>query len=254
METLRRRDVTGTIQSLRIPDPLSELKPGLKWGRNDVLFTPSFWKTQCWLEGSQQSQLPQTLGDTLEEEVVACILGGHGMPAELGIAAFQRLKQFGLFEKDATIEESIICKLLCEPLTVNGKKRKYRFAPTKARYVHAGLSILRHPKSRVPSDYRTLRTWLLQIPGVGPKTASWIVRNRIPGARVAIIDVHILHAGWITGFFPKSWMPQKHYDRLEERFLAFADALDVSPGVLDAVIWDRLRQSLVHKKRLLPRG
>ena len=44
-----------------------------------------------------------------------------------------------------------------------------------------------------------LRDWLLAIPGIGPKTASWIVRNRTGSSAVAIIDVHILRAGTSAG-------------------------------------------------------
>ena len=36
------------------------------------------------------------LGRTLAEEFAACLLGGHGIPAPVGIAAYERLRERGI--------------------------------------------------------------------------------------------------------------------------------------------------------------
>jgi thermostable 8-oxoguanine DNA glycosylase len=82
-----------------------------------------------------------------------------------------------------------------------------------------------------------LRNWLLRLPGVGPKTASWVVRNHLGSDRVAIIDVHLLRAGVIAGVYDPAWTPAKHYDLLEDFFLAWADHGRVSAAALDSIIW-----------------
>ena len=80
------------------------------------------------------------------------------------------------------------------------------------------------------------------LPGIGAKTASWIVRNHRGSDAVAIIDIHILRAGRHIGVFPVSWQPQRHYTQLECAFLKFAEALGVRASLLDALIWDYMRR------------
>src|SRR5260370_26788798 len=80
-----------------IASSTQEIMPGVLWGSRDVLFTPAFWLGQYWMrEDSSLQSRPHSLGQTLEEEVVACLLGGYGIPAEVGLAAFERLKSRGL--------------------------------------------------------------------------------------------------------------------------------------------------------------
>ncbi|WP_198137890.1 hypothetical protein [Verminephrobacter eiseniae] len=49
------------------------------------------------------------LGRTLAQEVAACLLGGHGIPAPVGLAAYKRLHERGAFgpplPSQAMIEE-----------------------------------------------------------------------------------------------------------------------------------------------------
>src|ERR1700759_5276458 len=80
-----------------IPDAAETVLPGVLWGRPDILFTPAYWLTQYWMHFDGIPEPRHRLGESLEEEIVACLLGGHGIPAEMGIAAFQHLKEAGLF-------------------------------------------------------------------------------------------------------------------------------------------------------------
>ena len=61
--------------------------PGVPWGRPDVLFTAAYWLTQYWMREDDFPNRCHRLGQTFQEEVVACLLGGHGIPAEVGLAA-----------------------------------------------------------------------------------------------------------------------------------------------------------------------
>src|SRR5207244_4134576 len=132
---------------------------------------------------------PYRFGRTLREEVAACLLGGHGIPAEVGVAAFYHLRDCGLLDEPIPTAP-YISRVLRRPLIVNGRSVQYRFSDQKADYLHDALSLMEH--ERAPTSSPTeLRAFLMRIRGVGPKTASWITRNWLTSDDVAIIDVHI---------------------------------------------------------------
>ncbi len=228
----------GTVRELEIPTPETQLLNGVRWGSFDALLTPAYWKGQAWQHEQLGTYDNPRLGSSLSEELAACLLGGYGMPAELGLAAYRRLLDRGLLSRLPTVAD--IEDALSEPfVTQQGVPRHYRFRRQKARYLVASLRALRYidpPRSDV-----ALRDQLLKLPGVGLKTASWIVRNHRGSDAVAIIDVHILNAGRHMRLFPMSWQPQNHYIQLESAFIGFATALDVRTSILDALIWDYMR-------------
>ena len=228
----------GTLHELQLPSPDSRLLPGIQWGSFDELMTPAYWKGQAWQHERLGSYDELRLGRSLTEELAACLLGGYGMPAELGLAAYRRLRDRGLLGTVPTV--GALESALSEPFVVGrGVTRRYRFPRQKARYLAGCLQAIQDID--LPTSDRTLRDLLLQLPGIGPKTASWIVRNHRGSDAVAIIDVHILRAGRHVGLFPVSWQPQQHYVALESAFLEFASALDVRVSLLDALIWDYMR-------------
>jgi len=181
------------------------------------------------------------LGDTLAEEIAACVLGGYGIPSEVGMAAFRTVRDHGMLDTRRVargITGAELEKLLLEPLDVNGRAVRYRFALQRSHRLADALAGLRQPGR--PTTPRELRAWLLDLPGIGPKTASWIVRNHLGSDEVAIIDVHLLRAGVIAGIFDPAWTPTRHYIQLEEMFLAWARHGGVSAANLDAVIWSEM--------------
>lgn len=89
---------------------------------------------------------------------------------------------------------------------------------------------------------RQFRDDLMEIPGIGPKTASWIARNWLGSDEVAILDIHIIRAGVLIGLFDSRQSVPRDYKAMEERFLTFARALDVRPSLLDAVMWREMRK------------
>ena len=227
------------VDRLTLPEPEALLMPRIRWGSFDELLTPAYWKGQAWQHQLLGTYDCHRLGGSLVEELAACLLGGYGMPAELGLAAYRRVRDIGLLVRSPTAAELEVA--LSRPFVLpGGNVRHYRFPRQKSRYLATSLQIVQ--SLEVPECDVELREALVRLPGVGRKTASWIVRNHRGSNAVAIIDVHILRAARHIGLFPPSWSPQKHYTQLESAFVDFANALDVPTSVLDALIWDYMRR------------
>ena len=211
---------------------------GVRWGSADEFGTPAFWKLQTTLKREAGELTRHCFGDSLLEEVAACLLGGHGIPAEIGVAAFHRLKGAGLIDGLADQEE--IAQALSVPFVIGGFARCYRFARQKSRYLAKTLSTVRTLTDQ-HSDL-DLRAALLELPGVGPKTASWIVRNHRNSNRVAILDVHVVRACTSMGLFPGQIELTRSYFRLEKMFLEFCLKIDEPAAAVDALMWDAMRR------------
>lgn len=231
-------NIDGRLQELSVPAELDEVMPGVNWGRPDELFTPSFWKYQAEAQMRRRRYRQHRLGSGLLEEIAVCLLGGYGIPAELGMAAFDRLKRQGLLSGEA--DQASILEILMQPLDIGGRSRRYRFASQKSSYIARSLQLaLEIPDNEPP---RALRDRLVELPGIGAKTASWIVRNHLDSDDVAIIDVHLHRACVMMNVFEANSDPSKHYLSLEALFLIFAEAIKVRASVLDAIIWDFMRR------------
>lgn len=229
----------GEIEELILPCCEEEVSPGIKWGSFDSLFTPAFWVSQVWQTEENETQERFRLGNCLKEEVAACLLGGHGIPSEVGNAAFSYLKSEGCFEINGVSRDWLYTTLKM-PFKVGRKTVHYRFPKQKADYLHAAFSLFE--SELVPEENALdLRKWLLKIKGIGPKTASWIVRNWLASDEVAILDIHIYRAGLIAGFFNNEHDVNKNYNEMEEIYLAFAKSIGVRASVLDAVIWKNMK-------------
>ena len=229
--------VGGSVRQLTLPAPGEFVVPGVRWGFFDELLTAAYWYGQASQHKELGTYSDLRLGETLAEEVAACLLGGYGMPAELALAAYGRLRKSGML--DGTPDAAEIESALSQPFQLHGFSRKYRFPRQKALYLSACLKRLK--SFLEPEDDLRFRDDLSELPGIGLKTASWIVRNLRPLGRVAVIDIHILRAGRCIGLFPDAWEPQNKYRDLESRFVEFADALDVAPATLDGMMWDYMR-------------
>jgi N-glycosylase/DNA lyase len=229
------------IQQREVPSPEASVLPNIPWGRPDALFTPAYWMTQYWMREGDLPQRSHAIGQTLEEEVVACLLGGHGIPAEVGIAAFERLRSRGLISTP-NLNADTLSTNLREPLTVAGRQVIYRFWAQKARYLAAALRTL-NAESVPRESPRELRLYLMRLPGVGPKTASWIVRNWLNSNEVAILDIHIVRAGQLMNLYSLTERVDTHYFAMEQRFLDLASAIGIPASDLDALIWSEMRRT-----------
>lgn len=238
---------TGSIQ-VELPGADVELVDGVRWGSVDAFPTPAYWAYQVVAHRLVGKPRGYRLGRTLPEEVAACLLGGHGIPATVGLAAYDRMRERGALSGTA-VSEAELEALLKEPLEVGGRAIRYRFAAQKARYLAAALPIA-HAAPKFEAG-KQLRDWLLAVPGIGHKTASWIARNWLDADDVAILDIHIMRVGQIIGLFPKNLTVERHYAELEERFLRLSASLDVRAAELDAVIWWEMASSPLTVRHLI---
>lgn len=239
MQTVAILTRTGTIQ-LELPSPQTFLLDGVRWGAVDAFPTPAYWQFQVIARRLAGCPSRYKLGRTLTEEVGACLLGGHGIPAAVGIAAYKRLRSLGVFS-DSTPSEEQIMAWLREPLQIGQRQVRYRFAAQKARYLATALPIVQSAPAF--QSGKCLRDWLMELPGIGPKTASWIARNWMDADDVAILDIHIMRVGQMIGLFPPEFTVERHYFDLEALFLEFSRALDVRASELDAVVWHEMASS-----------
>lgn len=226
----------------------SSLAAGFEWGEPYDIGTAAFWVAQC----PPTSIVALDLGRDLREEVAACILGGYGVPGHVGVAAFEHLRNGGLLEFGTS--EQAIREALSEPLRVaeRGCPMRYRFANQRARRIADALTVLAIDSP--PDEPVALRDWLVdRIAGVGPKTASWIVRNRYDDAPVAVVDIHIHRVGIGAGFFDSEWQLPRDYHRFETAFLEVADIGGVSPGLLDHTIWSTMASVSLPTRAMLCR-
>lgn len=229
-----------TVDELRIPSAHESVLPGVSWGDHTALFTPAYWRVLAWLLDEPFDATAHRLGSNLHEEVVACLLGGYGIPAEIGLASYQNLKsQIDLLERASEAE---VYAVLSAPMELKGRAVRYRFARTKSRYVSNALTRLA-TREYEDCDPIELRSWLMSIDGIGYKTASWITRNWTHSDDVAIIDIHIHRAGILMHLFEPTLTPARDYLEMEQRFLDLANGIGVRPSELDALIWQEMRSA-----------
>lgn len=240
MTQLLRTFVAGKRVYLDFPDAREEILPGVRWGQLDHLFTPAFWATQAVFFNAPETISGFQLGNSLAEEVTACILGGYGIPAEIGLAAYRRLRDEGLIHP--TVSEDTLLSALSRPLEIGERRAYYRFARQKSHYIAEALRELDSAKGLSSLSDQAFRTWLTKLPGVGLKTASWITRNVRGSSNVAIIDIHIYRAGCIGGWISSKNHIARDYFEIEKQFLVFSRALAIKPTILDCVIWDFMRR------------
>lgn len=231
------------------PDPDTEFYNGVNWGSYKNIFTPAYWKTQYLMHNENKNKIDNRLGSNLLEEISACMLGGFGIPSNVGLAAFHRLKQNNLLKPGTS--KTIIKEVLSEPIkTSSGNTVHYRFVNQKSEYL--ALFLNRDDIYDIQTeDAFELRKWLLQIKGIGLKTASWITRNWLESDRVAIIDIHLLRAGRLTGIFPEVNDINSHYLFLESQFVEFCEKLNVKASIMDAIMWHQMRRSNIFVIKML---
>jgi thermostable 8-oxoguanine DNA glycosylase len=227
----------ANVRNFRAND---EVVPGVLFGSPEWVPTPAFWAALADQCGEEADDYVSPAGTPLAEDVAFCLLGGYGIKMELNRAAWERLSSAGVFQANPIPSRHELERLLSEPLNVNGRLQRYRFPRQRADRLFVALtSINEFPP---PTDDSTrFRDSLMKLPGIGPKTASWIVRNWSGSDDVAILDVHVLRAGAMIGLFPENYRLPKDYLTLERRFLDFAKALQVRASLLDALIWREMR-------------
>jgi N-glycosylase/DNA lyase len=227
-------------------------------GRWDTPGVRAGWE-RMWpaFEQAYNELIPATppAGETeLRQELLFCLLGGHGITYELGSSALLAVAGLDVFcpEHEPDILSKELLALLQErrygPPRMDGSPRRYRFPARKSTLIMAARdwvlsagSLVEHLSSRGEQERRE---WLLGCPGVGPKTASWILRNTGWARELAILDVHVLRAMSDHGIIPPPLRTGRDYEQLERRFLAWCERLEVAPGVFDLFLWEWQRGTL----------
>ena len=235
----------GKLREQSLPPECNNVVYGIQWGSFDRTFTPAYWKMQV-IMASDDYQVRQILrgSGSLSDEICSCLLGGYGISAEMGYAAYAKLRCKGLTRPRTELNlkemfEDIYCILISD-LNVAGHCTHYRFPRQKAlRIVYA---LIKLSTEEPPKDELLFRRWLLTFNGIGPKTASWITRNWLGSNKVAIIDIHIFRACTLMSLFRGNENVEREYFALEERFLKLAQAMNVSPAEMDLIMWMRMRE------------
>lgn len=213
------------------PAPDTEVVPGVKWGRPEWVPSPAYWLTMTTLADPDDDYVCPEM--SLREQVGFCLLGGFGITAEVNQAAYDRLADQRVFSSGRTSTAAEIEQMLREPLKVGQRTPRYRFPRQRAVRIAQAMELLA-PTTAIPDDPLKFRDELTTIPGIGPKTASWIVRNWLGSDEVAILDIHIIRAGLIMGLFdPRQTVP-KDYAVMERRFMNEDEAGASMDGAVDA--------------------
>ena len=224
-------------------DPDAMVIPGVVWGRPEWVPSAAFWADMVALadertEGFIDRDAP------LAEAVGFCLLGGYGITAEVNHAVHDHLVQHRAYERAAEgpleVAATWLEALLREPVEVQCRRIRYRFPRQRARRLAAALQDLR-ANPPPTDDVELFRSHLMRLDGIGPKTASWIARNWLGAASVAILDIHVIRAGQLIGLFEREVRLPRDYFGMERRFLDFAEAIGACPALLDAVMWRTMR-------------
>lgn len=240
MNTQRIYKLSGRkLVTLELPSARDYVVSGVQWGAFTTPLTPAYWKALAWLsESATHISRPAYSRSGILEETIFCLLGGYGIKAEVAHAYFEEIVHAGVL-RESTVRKDTITNILAKPTVHNGKAYRYRFPNQKGGYISRTINVLRD--SEPPKDDVKLRDWLLNLPGIGLKTAGWIVRNCLNSNDVAIIDVHLRRAGQIMRLFDSRPLASSSYSYFENRFLSFAKAIEVKASSLDMLIWENIR-------------
>ena len=191
----------------------------------------------------------------LEEELLFCLLGGFGVTYEHGRSATDIISSLDPFSdgwRDDELFDALALTLMqpqFEPRRQDGSLRRYRFPRHKASMIVNARRWLREnatlsERLHTMDSCRERRDLLSDCPGVGLKTASWVLRNLGLGAELAIIDTHVLRALSDSGRVPETVRLPRDYEVAEKAFLKWCDELDAPPAAFDLFVWDWQRGRL----------
>jgi N-glycosylase/DNA lyase len=184
----------------------------------------------------------------LETELLFCLLGGHGVPYELAQSALSVLSPLRVFSPEWTedaLEATVRAALerpQFEPRRRDGSLRRYRYPVRKSQLIVSAVAWTRANtpvRTSVASqpDERQRRQFLCGCPGVGLKTASWLLRNVGLAQRLAVIDVHVLRALTDAGRIAHVSLPRDYFF-VEDVFLDWCDELGAAPAAFDLLLWE----------------
>lgn len=174
--------------------------------------------------------------DALFEELCFCILAVQSS-ARSSDAAVRLLADGGLLRSGTAAD---LAEALRHRTRFHNHKAAYIVA-ARHRFLGEGAPGLRRTLDSLGSPPQ-IRAWMAaEIDGFGLKEASHFLRNIGRGEDLAILDRHILRnlvRHRAIARMPSSLTPRRYLD-IEMRAAGLADALGISLGVLDLVLWSR---------------
>jgi len=229
----------GSLQR-EIPSPDHLVLPGVRWGHADEFPAAAYWLQKALTWRLEQERPALQASRSLPEEVGAWLLGGHGVTAAVAQAAFERLRGLGAFARPG-VPEAQWAAWLAEPLQVGGQQVTYRLATQRSRYLGATLPAVF--AGDLTQEGPALRDWLMTLPGLGPKSASAIVRRWCGADDVAVLDPYVQKVGQVMGLFGRKLTVERHYLEMEDRFLQLCLAMQVRAHEVEAVMARELTHS-----------
>jgi N-glycosylase/DNA lyase len=184
----------------------------------------------------------------LHQELCFCLLGGHAVSYELARSATDVVMALDPFDPcwtEAELRQAIEGELSAakfDPRRRDGSLRRYRFPTRKAvllgsavAWVSAGAGLRIELRRRAGEGER--REWLCECPGIGPKSASWFLRNTGYAEDLAILDVHILRAMREADRLGTLELP-RDYLAVEARFRTWCEEIGASVAAFDLFLWE----------------
>ena len=222
---------------------------------SDIQSIEAAWRvvSDLYCEAVHLSAVPKHC--QIEDELLFCLLGGFGITFEHGRSAANAIKHLRPFSNGRNDEElfgEILSALeypQFEPCRNDGSLRRYRFPRQKACNI---VRARRWVRGHDPLDEHLLklanakerRRFLIECPGIGLKTASWLLRNLGLGAELAIIDVHLIRALMGSKRIPEDVRLPRDYELAEEAFLVWCDELNAPSAAFDLFVWHWQRGTL----------
>lgn len=194
----------------------------------------------------------------VEGEFLFCLLGGFGITYEHNRSAAKIVAELEPFSEswdDGQLFEAVARTLSCaqfEPRRRDGTLRRYRFPQRKALlFVNARRWVMENApldeRLQRLSSVKDRRNFLCSCPGIGPKTASWLMRNLGWAEEIAILDVHVVRALSEAGRIGQGVRLPRDYEAIENAFLEWCRELSAPPAAFDLFTWEWQRGSLAIK-------
>lgn len=213
------------------------------------------WWKDVWLRhrlNYDEQQASSPIGEAeLRHELIFCLLSGHSVTFELALSATSVVSGLEPFSESwtrgklRTALQRELSRPQFEPRRRDGSLRRYRFPKRKAelisnavQWVH-GQGSIEAALLECTNDAQR-RNWLCECPGIGFKTASWLLRNTGWASQLAILDVHLIRAMKEAGLIDSVSLP-RDYVAVEQTFLLWALELEAAPAALDLFLWDLQR-------------
>jgi hypothetical protein len=193
----------------------------------------------------------------VEDEILFCLLGGFGVTFEHSRSAAKIVADLEPFSEswdDDQLFETIVWTLSrprFDPPRRDGTLRRYRFPQRKALLIVNARGWLRQhapldKRLEALSSAKDRRAFLCSCPGIGPKTASWLLRNLGWAEDLAILDVHVVRALSEARRIGRDVRLPRDYDAIEDAFLEWCRELGAPVPAFDLFVWEWQRSLLAR--------